>query len=372
MSIKDEWTVTEDRLRREAGSLGELLEQYRSRISPVLIGGRGWERLVERAKALPANVAAFPFGFELPLHLHRPGADLGVSVVGGTRVAAFFEERGRSADADASTRGIVRLLDATLPEESHLRDVVGRKMMLEYDIDSVEPGAHAAPGIFLQPAERPIVGDRVEQRFRDIDVVLDAIAAATGWSLDTAERRQIERLYRALPRHARMGSFGAFPARGRGFRLAMTGLRTTGDVMAFLECSGWSGDHSTVASTVSRLEERGAFLHAGVHVDIREGGLGPSLGLSLFTRDKEPKDGRYWLDRPRYWTALIDAMRDEGLAVPEKLSELAKWPSNAETLFCKSGAFVLLRGIHHIKLVVNGERVEQVKGYVFLLMCSLP
>ena len=372
MSIKEEWTLTEERLRREAGSLGELLEQHRTRISPGLIGGEGWNRLVERARGLPPNLAAFPFGFELPLHEHRPGADLGVSVVGGTRAAAFFEERGRSEDADPSTRGVVRLLDATSPAESRLRDVVGRKMMLEYDIHSLEDGADPAPGIFLQPAERPIVGDRAAQRFRDIDVVLDAIASAIGWELDAAEGALIERMYLALPPNARMGSFGAFPARGRGFRLAMTGLRTTAEVMALLEGSDWSGEHAVVASTVSRLEERGAFLHLGVHVDIRDGGLGPTLGLSLFTRDREPKDGRYWLDRPDYWTALIDAIRERDLAVPEKLSELARWSSNAETLFCESGAFVLMRGIHHIKLVVSGGRIDQVKGYVFLLMCSLP
>ena len=372
MSIKEEWTLTEERLRREAGSLGELLEQHRSRISPLLIGGEGWDRLVERARELPPNLAAFPFGFELPLHDHQPAADLGVSVVGGTRAAAFFEERGRSEDADQSTRGVVRLLDATQPAQSHLRDVVGRKMMLEYDIHSLEHGADAAPGIFLQPAERPIVGDRAEQRFRDIDVVLDAIASAIGWELDAAERMLISRMYLALPPNARMGSFGAFPARGRGFRIAMTGLRSTGEVMALLEDAAWSGEHSVVASTVSRLEERGAFLHMGVHVDIREGGLGPTLGLSLFTRDREPKDGRYWLDRPDYWTVLIDAIREEGLGVPEKLSELARWPSYVETLFCESGAFVLMRGIHHVKLVVNGGRVGQAKGYVFLLMCSLP
>ena len=100
----------------------------------------------------------------------------------------------------------------------------------------------------------------------------------------------------------------------------------------------------------------------GIHFDVKAHGVGPRLGLSLFAREAE------WLKDIRHWTALIDAMREQRLAVPEKLSALAGSSAGAESLFGKSGAFLLLRGIHHIKLSFAEDRVEQTKAYVFLLM----
>ena len=138
LNMENYWIATEERLLPEARSLGELLAQLRGRVSPVLIGDPEWERVVDRARGLPVTMAAFPFGFELPLHEPRPRADFGVSVVGGSRSASFFEEGGRSGDADPSTARIARLLHETAREESALRRVAGRKMLLEYDIDPAQ------------------------------------------------------------------------------------------------------------------------------------------------------------------------------------------------------------------------------------------
>lgn len=370
MNIDEQWTATEDRLLHETHSFGEMLERLRGRISPLLIGDREWDGLLARASELPATIAAFPFGFELPLHEPRPRADLGVSVVGGSQPAAFFEKRGRSEDADPSAAGIAWLLAQTQSEESPLRHVIGRKMMLEYDIDSAKHAMNPDPGIFLRSAERPIVGDGAGQRLQDLGVVLDALVSAAGWDPDAAERRQVERLYLALEPGTRIESFGVFPSRERAIRLAMTDFRNTYDVMGFLERTGWRGPHSVVSSTVSHFEKLRAFVNVGVHFDVRGIGLGPTLGLSFLAKDRMSNDPGYWVDKPDQWTALFDGLREEDLAVPEKLAELTKWSSGAETLFGASGTFLLMRGLHHVKLVLTGDRFEQVKAYVFLLLCS--
>ena len=372
MRARDEWAVTEEGLRREARSLGELMERLKGRISPALVGGRGWEGLVKRARGLPANLAAFPFGFELPLHDHRPVADLGVTVVGGTRAAAFYEERGRGEDADPSARGAARVLEAIGAEESPLRGIVGGNMMLEYDIGSTASGTHPEPGIFLRPAERPIVGDGTGERYRDMEVVLRAMVSASGRDFCAAEQREVERIYGALEPDTRVESFGVFPSRERAIRLAVTGFRRAHEVMAFLERAGWRGRLPVVDSTVSRFEERGAFVNLAVHFDVRAGGPGPALGLSFLAKDRRPKDPRYWVDPPRQWAAFIDGLREDRRVVAEKLSEFTGWSTGPEALFSESGTFVLLRGIHHFKLVLAGDRIAQVKGYVFLLMSFLP
>ena len=37
-------------------------------------------------------------------------------------------------------------------------------------------------------------------------------------------------------------------------------------------------------------------------------------------------------------------------------------------LFAKTGRFVMLRGIHHIKLVMSENRLEQAKAYVYMVL----
>ena len=54
--------------------------------------------------------------------------------------------------------------------------------------------------------------------------------------------------------------------------------------------------------------------------------------------------------------------------VPEKLAALADWVSRPTTLFAKSGRYVLLRGIHHIKLVIAEGQLRQAKAYVFMVL----
>lgn len=362
MNLENQWAATEELLEREADSLGELLEQLRGRISPVLIGDPEWERLLERAHPMPATMAAFPFGFELPLHELQARSDFGVSVIGGSRTAAFFEKAGRSEDADPSVARIAWLLKETEAEDSPLRRVAGRKMLLEYDIDSTGRGRHPDPGVFLYPAEQVLMGDRSRQRLRDLGVVTDAVASATGREMDAAKRRQVEKVYLAMEPDSSIWGIGAFPARGSGLRLAITGFRSTRSIVAFLERAGWPGRHSIVESTVSRFEERNAFAYLGVHFDVQADGVGPTLGLSFYTAKGQ------WLKDMRHWTPLINGIGEDRLAVPEKLATLADSWSGSETLFGKSGPFVLVRGIHHIKFTVLGDRIEQVKAYVFMLM----
>ncbi len=365
MSIREDWVTTEKWLLRQANSMGELLAQIRSHISPRLIDGKGWERLLERAGESPATMAAFPFGFELPLHDPRPKADFGVSLVGESRTAAFYQEKNRSGDDDPIAAGLAWLLDETDREDSLLRRVIGRKMLLEYDVDLTPRATRQDPGIFLYPVGDVLAGDG--RRFQDLGAVYDALVSAVGRSPDAGEREHLEQVYRTLTPDTCVKAIGTFPSRARGVRIAVTGFRKARDVVAFLERAGWPGQRSIVDDTVSFFEKRGAFAYLGVHFDIRASGVGPTMGLSFFAQEQE------WLKDIRHWTALIDGLREQGCALSEKLSELANWSTGSTTLFGKSGPFMLVRGIHHIKLVIAEDQVEQAKAYVFfLMMCVRP
>ncbi len=366
MNIDEAVIVTQDRLAGEGTSMGELIGHFRNRISPVLIGDPEWERILECARTLPITMGALPFGFELPLHARRPEADFGVSLAGGTRTAVHFQERARTDKTDRTSRAIGILFREMDAEDSALREIVGRKLMLEYDIGSAHDGEYSLPGMFLRPGERPILGACGQAD--DVGTVVDALVSCVGWGMNAAERKNVERVYLAQPADTRMDSFGVFPSRSRAIRLAIMGFKSQQELRSYLEDLGWPGQTSAVDSVIARFMERVNIVRTGANIDVREDGVGPTLGLTLIVKQRYTKDSRYWLDGLTDWDPFLEALSHEELVVPEKLAALAGWVSRPTTLFGKSGRYVLMRGIHHIKLVVSGNRLRKAKAYVFMVL----
>ena len=366
MDIDEAVMLTQDRLAEEGGTMGDLLGHFRSRISPVLVGETAWERILECAGKLPVTMGAHPFGFELPLHERRPEADFGVSLASGTGAAAFFRERARTDRSDETARAITRLFGQMDTGNSSLRDIVGRKLMLEYDIGSARDGECPRPAMFLRPGERPIIG--ASGQAEDVGMIVDALVSCAGWERNDAERDNVEGAYLAQPADTRMDSFGVFPSRSRAIRLAVMGFKTRQEVCSYLESTGWPGRISAVDSVISRLEERANVVRTGVNIDVREEGVGPTLGLTLIVKQRYTKDSRYWLDGLTDWEPFLKALGHEEIVAPEKLAALAGWVAKPTTLFAKSGRYVLLRGIHHIKLVISGNQLRKAKAYVFMVL----
>ncbi len=366
MDIDEAVAVTQDRLAQEGGTMADLLGNFRNRISPILIGDPDWARILECARQHPISMGALPFGFELPLHEPRPEADFGVSMASGTGAAETFRERARTCEADETARAIARLFDQMDVEHSPLHQIVGRKLMLEYDIGSAPEGECALPGMFLRPGERPIIG--ASGQVNDVLTVVEALASSVGWELGDAERKNVERAYLAQPEDTRMDSFGVFPSRSRAIRLAIMGFKSQEELSRYLRDTGWPGRLSAVESVISRFRERTDIVRTGANIDVLDEGLGPTLGLTLIVKQRYTKDSRYWLDGLTDWDPFLDALDCEDLVVPEKLKAVRDWVSKPTTLFAKSGRFVLLRGIHHMKLVISGDGLRQAKAYVFMVL----
>ncbi|MCY4641321.1 MAG: hypothetical protein OXC41_01270 [Gammaproteobacteria bacterium] len=366
IDIDEAVTLTQDRLAEEGGTMGELLGHFRNRISPILIGVPEWERILECAKKLPITMGALPFGFELPLHERRPEADFGVSLASGTRTAAFFQERARTDKTDEVAGAIGRLFRQIDTENSPLREIVGRKLMLEYDIGSGRGGECLFPGMFLRPGERPIMGARGQEN--DVGMVVDKLISCVGWEMTDTERENVERVYLMQPGDTRLDSFGIFPSRSRAIRLAIMGFKSQQEIGCYLENTDWPGQISAVDSVIARFKKRVNIVRIGVNLDVQEEGVGPTLGLTLIVKQRYTKDSRYWLDGLTDWDPFLEAISHEDLVVPEKLAALADWVSSPTTLFAKSGRYVLLRGIHHIKLVISRNQLRKAKAYVFMVL----
>jgi len=234
--------------------------------------------------------------------------------------------------------------------------------MLEYDVPRTPDEAAPHPGVFLYPAAGVLIGGAFEERRGDLGVVVDALVAALGWEPDVFERRGAERVFAALAPGAAIRGAGAFLSRRRAIRLAVTDFRKASELVAFLERADWRGNRELVASVAGRMERRNAGGTLGVHLDVRADGLGTNLGLSFF-----PSEGE-WVKDIEPWQALLEGLGEDGLGTSRKLSALKETSCGLEPVLGRTGMYLLLRGIHHVKLVLNPERVEQVKAYVFWLL----
>ena len=368
MDIDEAVLITQERLAQEGHNLGDLLSSFRDRISPNLIGELHWKRILKRAEKLPIEMGALPFGFEIPLHEPTPAADFGVSLASGTKTASFYEELKRNNAADQTTNAILKLFQQMDSNRSNLRDIVGRKLMLEYDIDSDSENTRTMPGMFLRPGERPILGGG--QQVDDVTTVVDSLVSCVGWNRDVTERHNVERAYLVQPNHIRTDSFGIFPSRSRSIRLAVMGFNELQELCTYLENTKWPGQISAVESVVSRFQERANVVRSGVNIDVQSNGLGPSLGLTLIVKQRFTNDSRYWLDGQTDWEPFLRALSLEDVVDPKKIKDLESWHSKPTVLFAKSGRFVLLQGIHHIKLVVSNDQLQKVKAYLFLVLSA--
>ena len=198
--------------------------------------------------------------------------------------------------------------------------------------------------------------------------MVDGLVACHDLEPSAAERSNAERVYLAQPEDTRLDSFGLFPSRARTIRLAIMGFGGQRDVGSFLEQASWPGNIATVETVLARFSERTHVVRTGVNVDVQADGIGPALGLTPIVKQRYAADSRAWIDGLTDWQPVLEALRHEDRVVPEKVAALAGWVSQPTLLFGRTGRFILLRGIHHLKLVIAGDRVEQIKAYVYMVL----
>jgi len=340
-----DWRPVEDRLLSEAESLGDLLLDFKSFVSPALLDEPAWPSVIAATEQWPATCGALPFGFEFPLRDPRPGADFGITLVSPGKTADWIRRQARAGTAPTVIRRLAGLLDAM---STTLHREIDRAML---EIDIVTPGSRASrePGVFVYFRARP--PGRSNDERHEVDAVFAAMNAAVGRPDDQNEFRLAERVSRAVPPGASLISVGALPGRDRGFRLSVNGFAEGGDAAAFLRRVGWNGRYDALAEAVVRLQRRRAFDRLGVMLYGCPEGLETRLGLHLLRRT------------PSEMPVLLDALAGEG-CVEGKLSGLRATATTAVELWGRTGAFTLQRGISHVKLVLSDTGFEQAKAYV--------
>ena len=353
MSIDEAIVRVQDRLAREGGSMDELLGHFRNRISPVLIGDREWESILQCAARLPITVGAFPSVLNFRCMNAVPG---GPGRLSDRRIRSRerSSSNGRRPTGRTAPRahlcGCFERMDS---EFSPLRDIVGRKVMLEYDIGRVP--SHQPRDCSCGPANARSSVPAVSRPM--------SLLWLTGWFPVSAgndragTRKHRTRVPDAAGRHANgllRDISVALPCAQAGHHGVQVAPRHTRVSSAYR----LAGRCPAVESVIERFRERANIVRTGASIDVLEDGVGPTLGLTLIVKQRYTKDSRYWLDGLTDWDPFLDALRLEDIVVQEKLSALGNWVAKPSLLFGKSGRYVMLRGIHHIKLVMSGDQLR--------------
>lgn len=176
----------------------------------------------------------------------------------------------------------------------------------------------------------------------------------------------------------------ALPASAAVFQAGVMGARTPAPVrlqlnsisrqefLAFLDRLGWDGPFADLDSLMTDLSRFVDDIAPGV--DLLGDGIGPKIGLECYIRDDgmASADGRW----PIFLDDLVAlgwcqaAKRDALLAYPgivRQHADTPDWPLNlarSASLFGHHAIPVLVRYIHHIKIVFQNARTIEAKGYI--------
>ena len=341
-----------------AGSMSEDISELfgimSSMIPSSLLDDEGWQRITDRVEGLPGweTLMQGP-GLEFRLGDLEPSADLFVAMEHKSTLLDHYIAVGEDAPAESSAAARGRMCaDMIATGESW-----PTRAILEYDIVEVPDGEHRAPGVFLhtQPPKEP-----TRHGVPAPATLAAAIAGAAGWLEDEIETAAWERSFAALPPGGEVAWIGAFPGRSPRAIGQLVGGIAHQSVPGYLRGLGWTGAVARVEKLLADFSDvmGGLALSVGITAE------GPllRLGLELYPAVDNADLSPWWVTDASHWRPAVERLERMGLCVPEKAAGLLALPGT-DRLYDHRGAFVALRGINHIKVIVNGEDVAA-KAYV--------
>ncbi len=314
---------------------------------PALLGGDGWERLQKVAERLPLGAIDERFGFEFGLDRESAEADFCVCPVRGSALAAHYIREGATAPPGTAVAALGDCLVRNADDAASFLPRRHGDVVLEYDVPDALSEQPPVPGIFFLP--RTPSADAARKLHADPSETVAALWAAAGWRPDTAELRQVERLYDALSGASFVAQAGVLPGRRqRAVRLVVHRIDTA-ELPGLLARLRWPGSPDAVMSVIAATDDLtrpGAVLG----LDVTASGILPRLGLELFHPLPWSR-----IDRTG-WRPMIERLANKGWCVDAKAEGLRAWP-RAGRLLGPGGVYRVLQTINHVKVVVAPGRI---------------
>lgn len=338
-------------------SFGGLLGGLKRLFPRALLSGDGLERLLVVAERLPPCVIDKPFGFELALCDDAAEADFCVIAAPGSSLAAHYIRAGAAAPAGSAASALGACLAGNARDAASFLARRDGSIILEYDVPAHCREAPPPPGIFFVPGDASV--DAARKLLDDPADTVAALWAAAGLRADSAELRQVQRVYEVFSDAALVVQAGVLPGRPRRAVRLVVHRIDTADLPGLLDRLRWPGSADTALSVTAAMNDLtppGAVLS----LDVSASGISPRLGLELF-RPGPP----YRIDRTG-WRPMIERLTDREWCLPAKAEGLRAWP-RTERVLGHHGVYRVYQYINHIKAVVDHGRIVA-KAYVAMVV----
>jgi hypothetical protein len=333
------------------GPLAGTLRLLEPHLPPELVGGAARAALEAALALVPAAVTDELYlecrlgpgepRVDTVLHVKEPGRD----ILAGVNRAILLPPPLGDHPAWARLR---RFCGEWADPRSIFHTAVG-SLWVELDLDGAPGGLE--PGIFVDLSWLSARGAGPAEWTA---YAASAGARLAGRAPPPGAIRAVRRCVEALPPGARMTYAGFFPGRGEGaIRVCASGVGAA-TLRGFVRRAGWAGDADEVLAALGDADP--GPVPGYVHLDARDGGPGPRLGVEVPFQRRAQLEGRI---REAAWLASLAA------AAPEKSAALARWPGwSSPVLPHQPWRSLLVRRVNHVKLLFHAGCAPQAKAYL--------
>lgn len=349
-------------------SLTDYLKLLKPDISPQLVSPENWYNINTLSQVLPRAITSF-FGFECHLGVKEAHADF--------LICADAAEAGRKILAGDNYSITLPSFLMEHPVWSNIRDFSSnwdtdtspmyekvRNVWLEFDINGLP--TIPIPSCFFAP--EPIYSAKSDNP-HPYEWVSHALKLLMGRTLPNRVERQLFNCFDLLPKEAYVFQIGVMLARKSDLvRICIRNVSPE-QILDYLTQINWQGcvsELKPILTKLSSLVER-----IDLDIDVGEVIL-PKIGLECYL-SKQP------IFEPR-WQLFLAYLVETGLCIPQKRDALLAypgcirersnqelWPSDLLKLSNFLGSKyerVLFRGLHHIKVVYQPQKLEA-KAYLY-------
>lgn len=338
---------------------GAALRDLPSLVPTSLVSRTEMEHLAQRVDGLSTSI----LGFEFRLGESAPSADLLLGIIPGSMAEQTHLRRGQNAPEGsyeaAFINHITRVRNGSFPESALITMTI-----LEYDVAAAygKPASSCPPAVF----HGILTQSHQETGTRDAYAagrLAAAIAASVRQPEDVQEIDAMRRMIAALPPTGRLTWIGAMPGREpRMIRALFQGFEA-GTLIHDLCRMGWPGSTETVTKILDIID--GYFKHLTVQLEVSAQGILPRLGIEMYVLPKPQASSSFanWAAAPNsaLWRPLLSRLEDTGLCLSSKARALLAFPGR-EYVF-EDGIFEMHKGINHLKISIEENRVCTAKAY---------